>query len=89
MAGVLGAEPGQIVFTAGGTEADNLAAAMDRGLAALEADHEFLLEGEVFTADLISTYVDYKRSAEIDPIRLRPHPASATAIRARAAQVRG
>ena len=43
-------------------------------LAALEADHEFLLDGDVFTADLISTYVDYKRSAEVDPIRLRPHP---------------
>ena len=43
-------------------------------LAALEADHEFLLEGDVFTADLISTYVDYKRSSEVDPIRLRPHP---------------
>ena len=28
----------------------------------------------MFTADLISTYIDYKRSAEIDPIRLRPHP---------------
>jgi glutamine synthetase len=28
----------------------------------------------VFTADLISTYIDYKRSSEIDPIRLRPHP---------------
>src|SRR4051812_46109537 len=41
-------------------------------LAALEADHEFLLEGDVFTADLISTYVDYKRASEIDPIRLRP-----------------
>ena len=43
-------------------------------LAALEADHEFLLEGDVFSADLIATYIDYKRSSEIDPIRLRPHP---------------
>jgi glutamine synthetase len=47
---------------------------LEASLAALEADHEFLLEGDVFTADLISTYVDYKRAAEIDPIRLRPHP---------------
>ncbi|MEO3812400.1 type I glutamate--ammonia ligase [Sphaerisporangium sp. B11E5] len=43
-------------------------------LAALEADHEFLLEGGVFTPDLIETWVSYKRENEIDPIRLRPHP---------------
>ncbi|MFO1073490.1 MAG: type I glutamate--ammonia ligase [Geminicoccaceae bacterium] len=47
---------------------------LEAALTALEEDHEYLLDGEVFTADLISTYVDYKRSAEIDPIRLRPHP---------------
>ncbi len=40
----------------------------------LEADHEYLLEGNVFTPDLIETWIDYKRTAEIDPIRLRPHP---------------
>ena len=43
-------------------------------LSNLEADHDFLLEGGVFTADLIETWLDYKRSDEIDPIRLRPHP---------------
>lgn len=43
-------------------------------LAALEADHEFLLEGGVFTPDLIETWISYKREFEIDPIRLRPHP---------------
>ena len=47
---------------------------LEASLAALEADHEFLLEGDVFSADLIATYIDYKRSSEIDPIRLRPHP---------------
>ncbi|HYO17712.1 MAG TPA: type I glutamate--ammonia ligase [Dermatophilaceae bacterium] len=40
----------------------------------LEADHEYLLEGNVFTADLIETWIEYKRTAEIDQIRLRPHP---------------
>ena len=40
----------------------------------LEADHDYLLEGGVFTPDLIETWLDYKRSSEIDPIRLRPHP---------------
>jgi glutamine synthetase len=43
-------------------------------LDALEADHGYLLEGGVFTQDLIETWVDYKRANEIDPIRLRPHP---------------
>jgi len=43
-------------------------------LDALEADHEYLLEGGVFTPDLIETWIDYKRTNEIDPIRLRPHP---------------
>ena len=40
----------------------------------LEADHDWLTAGNVFTPDLIQTWIDYKRSAEIDPIRLRPHP---------------
>jgi glutamine synthetase len=43
-------------------------------MAALEADHDYLLEGGVFTADFIESYLDYKRAAELDPIRLRPHP---------------
>jgi glutamine synthetase len=43
-------------------------------LDALEADHDYLLEGGVFTPDLIETWLEYKRSKEIDPIRLRPHP---------------
>ena len=40
----------------------------------LEADHAYLSEGGVFTEDLVETWIDFKRSAEIDPIRLRPHP---------------
>jgi glutamine synthetase len=47
---------------------------LDAALAALEEDHEFLLAGEVFSPDFIEMYLDYKRSAEIDPVRLRPHP---------------
>ena len=43
-------------------------------LDALEEDHQFLLRGDVFTQDLIDTWLDYKRSREVDPIRLRPHP---------------
>ncbi|MDX2649006.1 type I glutamate--ammonia ligase [Streptomyces sp. NBC_00510] len=43
-------------------------------LESLEADHEFLLQGGVFTSDLIETWIDYKRTNEIAPIALRPHP---------------
>jgi glutamine synthetase len=43
-------------------------------LKALEADHEFLLKGDVFTADLIETYIALKRAKDVDPVRLRPHP---------------
>jgi glutamine synthetase len=40
----------------------------------LEADHAFLTEGGVFTDDLIQTWLDYKRTIELDALRLRPHP---------------
>ncbi|GAB4005033.1 type I glutamate--ammonia ligase [Nocardioides ultimimeridianus] len=43
-------------------------------LEALEADHDFLTKGDVFTPDLIETWVDYKRTHEIAPVQLRPHP---------------
>ncbi len=43
-------------------------------LDALEADHAFLLEGDVFTQDLIDAWIAFKRENEVDPIRLRPHP---------------
>lgn len=49
-------------------------ASLDSALDLLEADHDFLTEGNVFTPDLIETWIDYKRSSEIDQIRLRPHP---------------
>jgi len=48
--------------------------ALDEVLDALEADHEFLLQGDVFTKDLIETWIEYKRKKELDPVRLRPHP---------------
>ncbi|AGK76732.1 type I glutamate--ammonia ligase [Streptomyces microflavus] len=43
-------------------------------LEALEADNEYLQAGGVFTSDLIETWIDYKRTHEIAPIQLRPHP---------------
>ncbi|HVL26968.1 MAG TPA: type I glutamate--ammonia ligase [Acidimicrobiales bacterium] len=47
---------------------------LDEALAALEADHDYLLAGGVFTPDLIETWLTYKRLREIDEVRLRPHP---------------
>ena len=43
-------------------------------LAALEEDHQFLLEGGVFTEDVIETWISYKRERELEPVALRPHP---------------
>jgi glutamine synthetase len=47
---------------------------LDQALSALEKDHAFLLKGDVFTSEVISTWLDYKRENEVDAIRLRPHP---------------
>src|SRR5580692_2512786 len=47
---------------------------LDQALDALERDHAFLLRGDVFTRDVIETWLDYKRKTEVDAIRLRPHP---------------
>jgi len=43
-------------------------------LKALEEDHQFLTQGDVFTTDVIKTYIDYKREFEINELALRPHP---------------
>jgi glutamine synthetase len=47
---------------------------LDTALNALEKDHEFLLKGDVFTEDVIETWLEYKRKNEHDAVRLRPHP---------------
>jgi glutamine synthetase len=47
---------------------------LEGALNALESDHEFLTKGDVFTQDVIETWLEYKRGREIDPVRLRPHP---------------
>ncbi len=52
------------------TTPGSLKAALD----ALEKDHEFLLRGDVFTEDVISTWIAYKRENEVEAINLRPHP---------------
>ena len=47
---------------------------LDKAIEALERDHDFLTRSNVFTNDVIEVWIDYKREAEIDPVRLRPHP---------------
>jgi glutamine synthetase len=49
-------------------------ASLGEALIALEQDHDFLLEGGVFTLDLIETWIDYKREKELLPFAQRPHP---------------
>ena len=47
---------------------------LEESLAALKANHEFLLRGDVFTSDVIETWIEYKMKKEVDAVRLRPHP---------------
>lgn len=50
-------------------------ASLDEALSALEADHEFLLKGDVFTPDVIEMWINYKMENEVKNINSRPHPA--------------
>jgi glutamine synthetase len=52
----------------------NTPGSLGETLAALEADHDFLLAGDVFTPDVVETWIAYKRAKEVDPVALRPHP---------------
>ena len=47
---------------------------LEEALRALEHDHDFLLRGDVFTADVIDTWITYKMDKEVKPMALRPHP---------------
>lgn len=55
-------------------EVPQVPSSLEEALDALEADNDFLRAGDVFTDDLIDTWVSYKRKNEVDAIRLRPHP---------------
>jgi len=52
----------------------NTPGSLQESLAALEADHDFLLDGGVFTQDLIDTWLTMKRAKDVDAVALRPHP---------------
>jgi glutamine synthetase len=47
---------------------------LDEALDSLERNHAFLVRGDVFTSDVIETWIKYKREKEADAMRLRPHP---------------
>jgi len=47
---------------------------LEEALDALQRDHAFLLKGDVFTEEVLRTYIEYKRIHEVDAVRLRPHP---------------
>jgi len=52
----------------------SMPASLEEALYCLEEDHTFLLKGDVFTEELIETYVSYKSKHEADAVRQRPHP---------------
>lgn len=53
---------------------NSVPASLEESLMALSQDHEFLLKGNVFTKDLIETYIEYKTENELMEMALRPHP---------------
>jgi glutamine synthetase len=55
-------------------EIPSVSGSLTEALDALEADHDFLLKGDVFTKDVIDMWLDYKRTNEVDPVRMRPVP---------------
>jgi len=55
-------------------EIPNVPASLEEALIALKDDHDFMLKGDVFTEDVISTWIEYKMDEEVDPMRSRPVP---------------
>jgi len=55
-------------------EVESAPGSLEEALDALKDDHEFLLKGDVFTQDVIDTWIEYKTENEINPVKLRPHP---------------
>jgi glutamine synthetase len=52
----------------------NVPASLEEALTSLEEDHDFLMKGDVFTEDVISTWIEYKMDEEVNPMRSRPVP---------------
>jgi glutamine synthetase len=73
--GIDAGEPADFDLFEEATDIPQVPGSLDEALDALEADHEFLLKGDVFSEDLIRTWIGWKRENEADFVRLRPHPA--------------
>jgi len=55
-------------------EVPSLPSSLEEALNELERDHDFLLKGDVFTQDVVDTWLDYKREREVKEMKMRPHP---------------
>jgi len=55
-------------------ETPHTPASLEQALDSLGKDHAFLVKGDVFTDDLIETWISYKTENEVNELRLRPHP---------------
>lgn len=66
-------DPTDVDLYEAGIETDTVPGSLHGAVDALEADHEFLLKGGVFTQDMLETYIEYKRE-EADKVAMRPHP---------------
>ena len=56
------------------TQINQTPASLEHSLNALRADQDFLIRDEVFTTDLIETWIEYKMREEVEALQLRPHP---------------
>ena len=72
--GIASAVPRRLLPLATLYRSENVLGSLEDALDNIEKDHEFLLTGDVFTPDVIETWLDYKRTNEIAQARLRPHP---------------
>ena len=69
-------DPGQPIdeLSKGAAEASATPVSLRESLDALEADHEYLMRGDVFTLDVIENWIEYKRIHEVDALARSPHP---------------
>ena len=56
------------------SEIESAPGSLEEALSALKEDNAFLLKGDVFTKDVIDTWIEYKIEKEVNPVKLRPHP---------------
>ncbi len=65
------------IYDLGADELEKVAhtpASLEEALTALQEDHDFLLRGDVFTEDVIDTWIWYKNERDVKTLRERPHP---------------